>query len=602
MAFDTLEKWFKRGTVVLIISCFLLNVNSAEKWSWGRDDFSTVPNTFPNSRLPRLPPESLQESKNAGVSRSAFDSEISGRPCSLSSSVGCLEQNGKTISSTFPGRFTATFKGSVVGIPQSTPVTVIQHHHIHNHHNEGVSNVGARQNSALSQSQLGQIFLPPVRPARVPQLPLGQIAPGPIGIPSQHTLDHQNFETIGEHLSPLGELPSLMTTPTGLYQEACLCVHTTLCGARDVVPRAPSLLAPPLIDPRSRLTDVLSNATVFEGAKSQRKEEKTPNNKVTTAEGNLHVKREAVGEASDVGKAGNHLLGGYAPGITGCGVEHVCCRDPSLDALEKGFTCGQRQARGILGRSNFPSLAKGNAEFGEHPWQAAVLKEEGGEGVYVCGAALVTDRHLLTAAHCVTSLHPSALKIRLGEWDVTSQKEFLNHLELSVAEVRSHPQYYAGNLNNDIALITLQHTIDFNNNPHISPICLPDILDNFLGQRCYSTGWGKDAFGDSGRYQPILKEVEVPVVSHQHCESALKRTRLGHGFTLHEGMMCAGGEEAVDTCTGDGGGPLVCLGPDGSARLAGLVSWGIGCGTNGIPGVYVDVSYYMDWILAYLRI
>ncbi|KAL3219447.1 hypothetical protein MRX96_050502 [Rhipicephalus microplus] len=46
---------------------------------------------------------------------------------------------------------------------------------------------------------------------------------------------------------------------------------------------------------------------------------------------------------------------------------------------------------------------------------------------------------------------------------------------------------------------------------------------------------------------------------------------------------------------GDGGGPMVCL-VDGFYELAGLVSWGFGCGRPDVPGVYVKVSAFIGWI------
>lgn len=146
-----------------------------------------------------------------------------------------------------------------------------------------------------------------------------------------------------------------------------------------------------------------------------------------------------------------------------------------------------------------------------------------------------------------------------------------------------------------MAVLRLAQPVDFVKNPHISPACLPDKYTDYTKSRCWTTGWGKDAFGDQGKYQNILKEVEVPVLSHHHCESQLRQTRLGYGYKLNPGFICAGGEDGKDACKGDGGGPLVCE-RNGVWNVVGVVSWGIGCGQVNVPGVYVRVANYLDWI------
>ena len=130
---------------------------------------------------------------------------------------------------------------------------------------------------------------------------------------------------------------------------------------------------------------------------------------------------------------------------------------------------------------------------------------------------------------------------------------------------------------------------------HIDTLCLPD--DDFSPQECVVTGWGRSAF-QSGDMQAVLKSITLPVVDDSACQDALRRTRLGERFVLDESFMCAGGRQGKDACTGDGGSALACEDPLQPGRYVqvGVVSWGIGCGTAGMPGVYADVRRFTQWI------
>ena len=99
------------------------------------------------------------------------------------------------------------------------------------------------------------------------------------------------------------------------------------------------------------------------------------------------------------------------------------------------------------------------------------------------------------------------------------------------------------------------------------------------------------------RYQEVLKEVVVPVISNEQCQRNLREnTRLGPFFELDSSFMCAGGVQGVDTCKGDGGSPLVCKQRAGPWYQAGIVSWGIGCGEKDVPAVYASVATASCWI------
>ncbi|XP_037074844.1 phenoloxidase-activating factor 2-like [Pollicipes pollicipes] len=275
----------------------------------------------------------------------------------------------------------------------------------------------------------------------------------------------------------------------------------------------------------------------------------------------------------------------------------VCCRQPRLAEHRKrppaafAPSCGRRNPQGLDVR--ILGFQDHETQFGEFPWQVALTRRDRkGRTLFVGGGSLIHRQVVLSAAHTVRMY--SGLQARLGEWDTQHTTEYYSHLNMAVQRVIRHPDYNGGNLHNDIALLILAAPVDLR--PHMDTVCLPPPGFTPLSD-CMVTGWGMNAFG-SNDYQTVLKSLSLPLVDSSTCESALRRTRLGAFFQLDDSFVCAGGRLGEDACTGDGGSALVCPDPADPGRYVqvGIVSWGIGCGQDGLPGVYADVRQFTGWI------
>ena len=166
-----------------------------------------------------------------------------------------------------------------------------------------------------------------------------------------------------------------------------------------------------------------------------------------------------------------------------------------------------------------------------------------------------------------------------------------------------HPQFNRERFDydSDVALIHLSTDAVYTD--YVRLICLPlqkHNADKTLlrpGTIGVITGWG--AKSEVGRRSlRRMHQVSVPIVDQALCKAAHRK------YVVTSNMFCAGHHNGTlgDACTGDSGGPLaidnsLTASDDGQRWvLAGIISWGDGCGRIGKYGVYTRVSVFARWI------
>jgi len=250
----------------------------------------------------------------------------------------------------------------------------------------------------------------------------------------------------------------------------------------------------------------------------------------------------------------------------------------------------RQQAANVPAGDINPGIVGGTkAPAGKWPFQVALLYLPWGGSNYdmeYCGGSLVDSLHVVIAAHCVFGKKPSKFNVLTGTQSLASGGK--RH---ALASIKVHPKYNDRTTDYDIAVITLQ-------TPAKGIAFYSQLITSAqeaslakTGTSTYVVGWGSTV-ATGGGYPKDLMQVSVPLVSRTDCNDA-----NSYDGEITQRMICAGlTAGGKDSCDGDSGGPLVVKDSLGRWRLqAGIVSWGDGCATRNLFGVYSRLAVLSAW-------
>lgn len=189
------------------------------------------------------------------------------------------------------------------------------------------------------------------------------------------------------------------------------------------------------------------------------------------------------------------------------------------------------------------------------------------KGQSFCTGTIIKENVIMTAAHCINETMLDQYIITFGR---TVQEAYSNQKTARIINAVVHEDFYSANAGNDIALILIEKNIP---EPYmVAPIFKSEIKDSSIFKIA--------GFGITKYKNPSTET------------GTLRQATVYFDGPFNKNQIILKGKNGEDTCQGDSGGPAYII-EDGIHFVAGITSWGYGCGNK---GYYTDVRLFNEWI------
>ncbi|XP_052284954.1 uncharacterized protein LOC127881247 isoform X2 [Dreissena polymorpha] len=235
----------------------------------------------------------------------------------------------------------------------------------------------------------------------------------------------------------------------------------------------------------------------------------------------------------------------------------------------------------------------------DNPWHVSLISK--GQNRPFCGGSLISQKFVVTAAHCIGDYRPvndfqKNVMIEFGSLKCNAPGD----LTRGIKSITIHPQFNkTAQYDSNIALLELSEPVEYSDN--VRPACVQDyskIERLMIGSSSPPQGKavGCGVLREGSKQQPNdLQQIYMPYVQRYDCEEGLE----GTNYRITENTFCAGQKKqrVGDVCAGDSGGGFMMETP-GTFQwvLAGIVSFGFLCDSPDHYSYFTNVGKFYGWI------